>query len=211
MVPLALLCGHLATLCFTLQYFPQTWHNFKRKSLAGFSTVGIVMKLVGADFLFINSLFRGEPLPVVLYGFFNVVQHSLFMIQFTLYSHNFVYLLFLLLPSIPGALGLFWPGSLQFTDYIKPTMQIASHLPQIYLIWRVRSTAGMSLLTQHLNAAGGILGLIMCFGMGNMRVSTILLYVNSLLQAISIYVLRFAYGAPPVLGVKSRHLNRADV
>lgn len=76
--------GHLATCCFTIQYMPQAYKNYTRKSCHGFSSSGIVIKLVGAAFLMVNSYLLGELSSVILYGLFNVVQHSAFMIQYVL-------------------------------------------------------------------------------------------------------------------------------
>ena len=78
--------GMIATICFTLQYMPQAYMNYRRKSCRGFSSTGIIIKLVGAAFLMINSYLLGELANVVLYGLFNVVQHSFFMIQLSFFS-----------------------------------------------------------------------------------------------------------------------------
>lgn len=82
---LADVLGYIASLCFTLHYIPQTFHNWKRKNMFGFSALGVIIKLIGAAFLAVNSYFLGQPTSVVLYGFFNVAQHSFFMIQFGIY------------------------------------------------------------------------------------------------------------------------------
>lgn len=71
-----------ASISFTLQYIPQSIHNYRRKSMLGFSAIGIVIKLIGASFLAINSYFLYQPLSVIIYGFFNVAQHDFFMIQY---------------------------------------------------------------------------------------------------------------------------------
>jgi uncharacterized protein with PQ loop repeat len=82
---LADVLGYIASFCFTMHYIPQTFHNWKRKNMFGFSALGVVIKLIGAAFLAVNSYFLNQPTSVVLYGFFNVAQHSFFMIQFSLY------------------------------------------------------------------------------------------------------------------------------
>src|SRR5690606_24845103 len=71
--------------CFTVHYIPQTYHNYKRKNVFGFSALGVIIKLIGASFLAVNSYFLEQPTSVVLYGFFNVAQHSFFMLQFAIY------------------------------------------------------------------------------------------------------------------------------
>jgi hypothetical protein len=42
---------------FSVRYLPQAWKNYKRGSVAGFSTSGIILKLIGASFLCVNSIF----------------------------------------------------------------------------------------------------------------------------------------------------------
>lgn len=104
-----LFCGYLATACFTLQYIPQTILNFKRKSVQGFSTAGIIIKLIGASFLAINAYITGETLPVVLYGLLNITQHSIFMIQFATYTQQQHFYFWILFPVIPFLLGIYLP------------------------------------------------------------------------------------------------------
>lgn len=77
--------GYIASFCFTVHYIPQTYHNYKRKNIFGFSALGVIIKLIGASFLAVNSYFLNQPTSVVLYGFFNVAQHSFFMYQFAIY------------------------------------------------------------------------------------------------------------------------------
>eukprot|EP00475_Leptophrys_vorax_P041244 TRINITY_DN777_c0_g1_i2.p1 TRINITY_DN777_c0_g1~~TRINITY_DN777_c0_g1_i2.p1 ORF type:complete len:105 (-),score=26.27 TRINITY_DN777_c0_g1_i2:63-377(-) len=55
----AMLLGHFATICFTLQYIPQAIKNYRRQSVKGFSTTGIIIKLVGAAFLAVNAYILG--------------------------------------------------------------------------------------------------------------------------------------------------------
>lgn len=82
----AQVAGMVASVAFFVQYLPQAWLNYQRKSVKGFSTSSIVIKLIGAAFLFVNATWTGEALPVICYGLFNVMQHSIFMVQFYLYS-----------------------------------------------------------------------------------------------------------------------------
>jgi uncharacterized protein with PQ loop repeat len=58
--------GNFATVCFTLQYIPQMIKNYKRQSVQGFSTAGIIMKLLGASFLTINAYILGGNLNFFL-------------------------------------------------------------------------------------------------------------------------------------------------
>jgi uncharacterized protein with PQ loop repeat len=103
------LSGYIATLAFTVQYVPQIYLNFKRRSVKGFSTIGILIKLIGAAYLCVNSYLIGEELPVILYGALNVAQHFIFLGQFTTYTGNRKYLLFFAVPLIPFITGELLP------------------------------------------------------------------------------------------------------
>lgn len=185
--------GMVATFCFTIQYIPQAYQNFKRKSCKGFSSTGIIIKLIGAAFLMINAYLTGETSSVVAYGLFNVIQHSIFMIQFAFYMNNTVYYLWLLFPVIPLFLGTVAPFTMYLTNMIKPGAQVMSHIPQLHLCYKLKTTSGVSLKTQHLNMIGGVCGLIMCFIIPPKSTMTYFLYTNSMLQAISLYILAFMY------------------
>eukprot|EP00483_Globobulimina_turgida_P013502 UN13527 len=154
--------GMTATLCFTLQYAPQAIKNFQRKSTMGFSSTGIIIKLVGAAFLMINAYLTGETTSVVLYGVFNVIQHSIFMYQFAIYKQDYKFLIWLLFPLLPFIIGTTFPFTIPFTNSIKPGAQIFSHIPQLYVCYQLKTASGVSLKTQHLNMVGGISGMIMC-------------------------------------------------
>lgn len=94
----ALVLGYVASICFTIQYFPQAQLNFQKKSVFGFSANGIIIKLIGACFLASNSFYTEQPVSVIAYGFFNVFQHVIFMIQylFNFFSIFFIFSQFLL-------------------------------------------------------------------------------------------------------------------
>jgi len=176
--------GGLATLLFAVQYIPQAHYNYSRKDVLGFSATGIVIKLIGASFLTVNSLATFEPWPVLGYGLANTIQHFFFMIQFGIYPAGehaprrllFLWLFFLLLPYY---LAKYLPASIPYTSYIKPITQIVSHLPQLSECWRLQTTRGVSLASQHLNFLGGLAGLYMCFLLKT-SITTILLYINNI-------------------------------
>ncbi|KAF0975069.1 hypothetical protein FDP41_005822 [Naegleria fowleri] len=186
---LASISGYLATFCFTVQYLPQAYLNHKRKSVKGFSTTGILLKLVGASYLGVNSFLMGEALSVGLYGTLNILQHSVFMIQFTMFTGRKLFLFCLLIPLVPLVTGYMYPNTIPYTNLIKPVSQIVSHIPQIIVTWEARSTEGVSLISQHLNLLGGICGVFMYSVFTPKSFFTRLVYWNSLLQALSIYFL----------------------
>ncbi|EFC48980.1 predicted protein, partial [Naegleria gruberi] len=158
---LASISGYMATFCFTVQYLPQAYLNYKRKSVKGFSTTGILLKLIGSAYLGVNSYLMGEALSVVLYGAFNIAQHIIFMIQFTVFTNRRIFLLCIFIPIVPLFCGVSYPETIPYTNLIKPISQIISHIPQLLVTWEARSTEGVSLASQHLNLLGGIAGIFM--------------------------------------------------
>lgn len=188
------LLGMVATTCFTLQYAPQAWKNYERKSVEGFSTTGILIKLVGAAFLMVNSYFKGETVWVVLYGVFNVIQHSLFMIQFAEYTERRSFLVWLGTPIVPLFLSSQFPETIPATSLVKPLAQVFSHIPQLVVCYKQKTTGGVSLMTHHLNCVGGFSGLLMCILHPPAQNSTYFLYVNSIMQAVTIYAFAIYYG-----------------
>lgn len=187
--------GLLASTAFTLQYLPQAIYNWRRKGVRGFSADSIVFKHIGACFLFVNCVLIRERFPVTLYGFFNVLQHSIFLVQFTIYRQplQLKYMLWICFLAVPFAMGSLWPSSIAYTNTVKPLCQIVSHLPQLRVCIQQRTTAGLSLLTQHLNIFGGLAGLLMCLMAPPASSLTYFLYINSILQAVSVYYLAIKY------------------
>jgi uncharacterized protein with PQ loop repeat len=194
---MAKVLGILSSICFALQYLPQAYLNFKRKSVKGFSTIGIIIKLTGASFLLVNSFLVGEAMPVVFYGLINVIQHSVFILQFSIYPsdvharENFFH--WLLFPIIPYFIGVYSPETIAFTNSIKPITQVLSHIPQLKVCVDIRSTGGVSMMSQHFNLVGGVFGLLMCFVIPPVSPLVYFIYANSVLQALSIYGLYLYY------------------
>jgi len=189
----ALISGYLAAFLFTFQYIPQTILNFKRKSISGLSTTGIIVKLIGASFLTVNSYLIEEALPTILYGFLNVLQMFIFMYQFAAYTGKRHYYFWMLFPIIPIVIGEFYPASIYYTNSIKPISQIFSHIPQLIVSYEKKSTYGFSLLGQHLNFIGGVLGIYMFIMIPPVSKYTVLVYCFSLLQATSMYLFAAYY------------------
>jgi len=206
--------GLIATICFSLQYLPQTFLNWKKKSVVGFSATAIVIKLFGGCFLFVNAWVTGEAYPVVLYGLCNVIQHSYFMFQFYWYkkeADSKKYLSFLCFPLIPIFLWLTIPSTIAYTNSFKPISQVVSHFPQLVVCYQKKSTSGVSMYSQHLNFAGGFAGLIMCFVLPPKANTTYLLYLNSMFQALTLYYLAVIYdGLAAIFGCEKRE-NLVDL
>lgn len=54
--PIFQIIGFISSIAFLIQYLPQIYLNFEKKSVKGFSSQGIIIKLVGSSFLLVNSL-----------------------------------------------------------------------------------------------------------------------------------------------------------
>ncbi len=194
-VLVANLLGIATSVMFMVMYVPQFMLNRRRRSTEGFSSAGIVIKLVGASFLAVNAWVTGEAIAVVLYGALGLLQHDAFMVQFFLYErrNNMQYLLWILAPVVPYFLSQWLPVTMLLTNYIKPVSQIASHIPQLLECRRLRTAAGVSLWSQHLNFLGGIGGLYMCYIIPPRSLMPWLLYFFSVLQASTLYAVWLYY------------------
>ncbi|KYQ88786.1 transmembrane protein [Tieghemostelium lacteum] len=185
--------GFLSSIAFAIQYLPQMKLNYQRKSTQGFSSSGIIIKLIGASFLLVNSWLTGETLPIFFYGLINVVQHSTFMYQFSIYDKNTKYLLWILFPFLPLLMGRLYPKSMYTTNSIKPITQVLSHLPQLIVSYKSKSTQGVSLQSQYLNFFGGVVGVLMLIGIPPVSIMTYFIYINSIAQSVSIFLMYFYY------------------
>lgn len=186
--------GVVSTVCVILQYLPQTIHNHRRHSVDGFSASSMCVKSIGASFLFVNALVMKEPIAVILYGLVNIVQMDIFACQIAFYRRKRIYLSWFFLPLVPWALASLWPASVGVTYVAKPIAQVVSHVPQLVLCVRERSTRGVSMSTQHLNFGGGVAGLLMLWLLRrHVSFWSYMLYVNSMLQALTLYACYFVY------------------
>ncbi|KAJ4459482.1 putative transmembrane protein [Paratrimastix pyriformis] len=184
----------ISVAAFFFQYFPQLILNHRRRSVEGISLPGVLLKLLGATFLFVDAYLLDEPDALILYGLINTCQMMFFVHQFALYQRQYRIYWWLLSPLIPYVCGTLLPASIPFTYGIKPATQIASHLPQLLLCFRTHSTQGISRLSQHLNLIGGIAGLVSLWLTPRLvsRISY-LTYFNSVMQAVTLYYLFWRY------------------
>lgn len=179
--------GFLATFLFSIVYFPQMVLNFKRKDTTGFSAKSMIIKLIGGAFLGVNAHYSGERLPVVLYGCIGLFQYSLLLAQIGIYNDKKYLFLWFLFPLIPYSLT-FIPGTVAITNTFKPITQITSHVTQLLEFWKLQSTEGYSLTSQHYNWIGGWAGMYMCYVNSPPSTSTWFLYINSLIQAGTVFL-----------------------
>ncbi|KAH3761338.1 PQ loop repeat family protein [Pelomyxa schiedti] len=211
-VPFAQFMGGVATVLFMFQYVPQAVYNYRRSSVEGFSANSIIVKLIGSCFLAVNATFTSETWPVIMYGYGNVVQHSIFMIQFAYYNpgkrpmystqvgnvkKGLKYLAWILFIFVPIFLGLVFPQTIPYTSSIKPLTQLISHIPQLVECYKLKTTLGCSLFSQVLNFIGGVLGVYMCLVIPPKSPTTYLLYINSIVQATSLFGMAWWYDGIP--------------
>jgi uncharacterized protein with PQ loop repeat len=132
-IPIAvILIGYFATICFSLQYLPQTYLNWKRKSVEGFNSTGILIKLFGASFFTVNSYLIGEETSVVLYGAINVTQHIVFMLQFASYTKKKRFYSFAFFPIVPYLMGYLFPATIRML-YFFVSIDCLCHCSQFCL------------------------------------------------------------------------------
>ena len=122
-----------------------------------------------------------------------MIQHSIFMVQFAIYCKDYKFLVYLLFPLIPYFLGVLAPITIPMTNSIKPGAQIFSHIAQLWECYRIKTAKGVSLQTQHLNMVGGVSGMVMCIMIVPKSTMTYFLYINSMFQAVSLYMMAFYY------------------
>ncbi len=191
---IAEICGYISTILFTTLYIPQILHNFKRKSTKGFSSLSMMIKIIGGSFHFINAYILNEPNPVILYGFLGLISYSSLLIQIAHYEKKKkLYLFIIIALIIPIILSNLSRNTLIFTNSVKPVSQIASHLAFLYEIYLYKSTKGISILSQHLNLIGGFFGMYMLSIIPAKSKWTYFTYFNSLFQAFTTYISCFIY------------------
>ena len=184
----------MASICFFIVYIPQFVLNYRRKSVDGFSKSSVILKLIGSAFLCVNSLFNGSQFPIFLYGFLNTIEHSLFLLQFATYGKQYYSLIYILIPVIPFLICKFLPFLIPYTDLIKPITQFVGHIPQLIICIKRGSTKGISIIGEHLHYVGSVFGFLMLLMTRNFSISRWILYGNTLLQALSIYIVASFYG-----------------
>ena len=127
---------------------------------------------------------------MVLYGALGALQHMAFMVQFFQFErkNNVQFLLWILFPMVPYMLSEWMPVTMHLTTYFKPVSQVLSHIPQLLECKRVRTTAGVSMMSQHLNFVGGLMGIYMCIVIPPRSKMPWMLYINSVGQAVTLYM-----------------------
>ena len=187
--------GYIATVIFLLQPVPQIALNRSRGSVRGYSSLAVGIKMLGASFLMTNYIVLRERLPTRVYAVICVVQLLILLIQAALYERRRLYLYFCCTPVPCWWLATFYPSTMTYSTWLKPITQIVAHFPVLATCIRERSMKGISFLSIHCNALGGMCGLLMCTLVElKSPYTTTLIYFNSLLQALTLYALIPLYG-----------------
>eukprot|EP00759_Apiculatamorpha_spiralis_P033368 PhF_6_TR34691/c0_g1_i1/m.50483 len=185
--------GYTATFLFFIQYLPQILLTHRRKTVKGFSTTSVVIKMIGASFFMTNYLILGERWPTTLYGIICTTQYAVMIAQAGLYERRPTVLAIIFMPIPCVLISSYFPTTMAYTTVLKPLTQVLSHVPLLYGCIREGSVKGISMTSMHLNAAGGLLGIGMCLLVEMKSPWTMAIYVNSFLQAATVYVLWFMY------------------
>ncbi|OHT03758.1 PQ loop repeat family protein [Tritrichomonas foetus] len=186
--------GNISTLCFFLVYIPQIYMVFSLRSTEGFSLSSAKLKLLGSAFLCVNSIFKGDSLPLILYGFLNTVELIFLLLPFFLFNGEWKPLLYIGVVFIPLFICKFMPELIPFTDYIKPITQLMSNIPQLYQCMKVGTTRYVSMFSLHLHFGGSIFGFMMLIILQNFSFYSWFIYGNSFLQAFSVYIAAAWFG-----------------
>ena len=189
--------GYTATFAFFVQYLPQMHQNYVRKSTEGFSLACVIVKLVGASFMFANFLIDVELGFVQLYAFVNMFQYFVLVTQAALYttdSRHIALVLFMPLPIFVAS--SFLPATRPFTTGLKPVTQVVSHTLLLLECVRIRSVRGVSMSSQFLNLFGGVCGMVACSLTQPLSSWTVWLYINSVGQALTVFALREYFTLP---------------
>ncbi|KAG9395840.1 PQ loop repeat [Carpediemonas membranifera] len=194
--------GYLATLCFTIQYVPQLLSNYRRRSVEGLSLTCYVIKLIGAYFLFVVALISGEHPSVICYGMVNLIQYNLFMFFWFRFRHVHWVAWTALTPMAPLVLVYLWPEVGNYTIFLKPLSQVFSHIPQLMLVYKAKTTNGVSMKTQGLCFMGGLCGFIMTLLVPPKSFGVTAAYICAMGQGGTLVAARVYYGDHPRLGAR---------
>lgn len=204
-------CGNLSAILFFLVELPQIILNFKRKSTEGFSSLAVIFRLFGLSFQFSFGIKGGLPVPTFIAACFLIIENIIFIFQFAYYQKKKLYLLSILLVFIGITINSIFPSSINVTKWFYSAIQVIGYIPYIMTILSVGSTLGISLLGQHLNFIGFILGVLMCV-LSTTPSDTItwLFYLLSGFQASSVFIIAMNNGEYRIIDGDGKS-TRSDV
>lgn len=191
---LALSAGMASGILFFIVYIPQILLNIQKKSTGGLSLTSMFIKISGGGFMLINCMLVGEAFPVQVSGALSFLIYSMLIMQIARYNNRMnLALIPLSFVMVPYLLGSLFPSTIPLTNLIKPSTQIFSHLAQLLLFYQRKTVKGYALDGQHFNFLGAACGSYMCLVIPPKSSSTWMLYINSFLQAFSVYLFVLYY------------------
>jgi len=178
---------------FFFVHFPQIIYNFKRKSTEGFSSLAVLLRIVGLSFHVFNSLVQNLEFQYVLTGILLLIENFVYVLQFIVYrkKKSYLFAIFLVFPAL--FLAVFYPETVESTNWINSFTQIVGYIPYLALCIIHGTTKGISMFGQHLNYCGSVCGIIMCSISCNCSSTTWSFYVISLFQSLSVFLLGLMY------------------
>lgn len=191
---LACWAGNIAAVSFFIVQVPQILLNYRRRSTTGFSSLSVIIRVIGGSFMVSIGFVRHISFPLLFAGILNLLENLVFTIQFALYRQNKWYYLGFAIPVPAVLLTTLVPSSIKFTRWINPATQVICYLPYIWVIIESGTTKGISLLGQHLNMFGGVLGMLMCAISCRCDEIGWLYYLFSLIQAGSVFMIAMSFG-----------------
>ena len=159
---LACWAGNIAAISFFVVQVPQILLNYRRKDTTGFSSLAVVIRVFGGCFMIAISFVTHASFPLLFSAVLNLLENLVFTVQFAMYQSNKLYYLIFAIPVPVILLTALVPSSIKFTKWINPATQVVCYVPYIWVMVQNGTTRGVSLLGQHLNMIGGVLGMLMC-------------------------------------------------
>lgn len=191
---LACWIGNIGAILMFSGDIPQIIHNFRRKSLEGFSGLSVAISTFGSCFVFINSLLSLSAFSTKLAGGLLLIENIIFDIQFIYYDKNWLFFipLGLCIPVI--LLSSLWPASIVVTRWFSPICSILNFIPYIVVLFEVKTTLGLSMISQHIAFISGALGMLMCSIVCAPNALEWFFYITDMIQSIIIYIIAMIFG-----------------
>jgi uncharacterized protein with PQ loop repeat len=179
--------GNVAAICFFFVSVPQVFLNHARRSTRGFSSLSVIIRIIGLSFHICNGLILQIPFPLMLTGVLLFIEQAIFLVQFALYNPGIVYYFFIFCPVPIFFLSSAFPETIKFTSWFQPVAQVICYIPFVVAAFRAGTTRGISLLGQHLNLCGGMFGFAMCSITGQCNPFGWMFYLVAFLQSFSVF------------------------
>lgn len=186
--------GNVAAIVTFLQNIPQIILNLKRKSVKGFSSLSVIIRIFGTSFLMINEIIKKTSFSILLSAILLLIEYVIYIIQFIMYTSNKYYILSFLIPIPCICLSCFWKASITVTQYFPAICSILNYIPFVATVLQAHTTIGISMISQILNYSSGIFGLLQCSIECGCDTISWLFFVISIIQGVIIFIIAMAFG-----------------